>query len=74
MKKTIAIASLLVMLPVAALAAHKAPAGPSKSAIDACVGKAVGTAVEMPGMQGKMVAATCQDVKGKLIAVPTGHK
>ena len=74
MKKTIAIAACLLLLPMAALAAHKAPAGPSKAAIEACAGKAAGDAVELAGKKGAMVPATCQDVKGQLVAVPTAKK
>lgn len=74
MKKIIAITACLLMLPMAALAAHKVHTGPSKAAIDACAGKAAGAEVELPGMKGKMIPASCQEMKGKLVAVPTAQK
>ncbi|MDD5759138.1 MAG: hypothetical protein PHI06_08650 [Desulfobulbaceae bacterium] len=75
MKKTIVVAACFLMLPVAALAAsHKASVGPSKAAMSACVGKTAGAAVELTDAKGKMTAATCQEVKGKMVAVPTAQK
>lgn len=72
MKKIIALSACLLMLPMAALATTKKPAEPSKAAIEACAGKAAGDAVQMAGKKkGTMVDATCQDVKGQMVAVPT---
>jgi len=71
MKKIIAITACMLMLPMAAMATTKKPAAPSKAAIEACTGKAVGDAVQMAGKKkGAVVDATCQDVKGQLVAVP----
>ena len=75
MKKIIAITACLLLLPMAALAAHKASAKkPSKAAIAACVGRVAGDAVELPGKKGKLIPATCKDVKGQLVAVPAKKK
>ncbi len=85
MKKSIVIAVCLLLLPMAALAANKAPynfippnkapaAGPSAAAINACIGKAAGDAVDLYEGKGEMVQATCQDMKGQLVAVPNAKK
>ncbi len=67
----IVISACLLLLPVAAMAGHRKAHGPSKAAIAACSGKTAGTAVEMKGRKkGSMIAATCQEVNGKLVAVP----
>lgn len=71
MKKIIALSACLLLLPVAAMATAKKSAGPSKAAIEACAGKVAGIAVQMPGKKkGAVIDATCQDVKGQLVAVP----
>jgi hypothetical protein len=70
MKKIIAISACMLLLPMAVMAAPKKSA-PSKAAIEACSGKAAGDAVQMAGKKkGTTVEATCQDVKGQLVAVP----
>jgi len=70
MKKIIALSVCMLLLPIAAMATTKAPAAPSKAAIEACVGKAAGDAVKVAGKKkGEMIDATCQDVKGQLVAV-----
>ena len=74
MKKIIALSACLLLLPMAVMAASKTTTAPSKAAVDACVGKAVGDAVQISGAKGKMIAATCQDVKGQMVAVPTAKK
>jgi len=70
MKKIIALSACMLLLPMATLATAKKSAAPSKAAIEACVGKAAGDAVQMAGKKkGSMIDATCQDVKGQLVAV-----
>ena len=71
MKKIIALAACMLLLPMVAMAGSHKKGGPSKAAIEACAGKAAGDAVQMAGKKGAMVDATCQDVKGQLVAVPT---
>ena len=71
MKKIIALSACMLLLPMVGVAAAKKSSGPSKAAIEACVGKAAGVAVQMAGKKkGAVVEATCQDVKGQLVAVP----
>ena len=71
MKKIIVISACLLLLPVAAMAGHRKVHGPSKAAIAACSGKTAGVAVEMKGRKkGSKIEATCQEVNGKLVAVP----
>jgi hypothetical protein len=70
MKKIIIIAACLSLLPLTAMAAKKPAAKHTKASVAACVGKAVGDSVELKGKKGKKIAATCQEVKGKLVAVP----
>ena len=70
MKKIIVLSACMLLLPMATLATAKKASAPSKAAIEACVGKAAGDAVQMAGKKkGTMIDATCQDVKGQLVAV-----
>jgi len=75
MKKTVGIVACLLFLPMATMAAQTAsPPPPTQASIDACVGKAAGDMVKLPGKNGKMISATCKDVKGQLVAVPKTKK
>ncbi len=69
MKKIVVVSACLLLLPMTAMAGHKKASGPSKAAIKACAGKNAGDAVELTGKKGAKLEATCQEVKGKLVAV-----
>ncbi len=68
MKKIIVLASCMLLLPMAVMAGTK-KADDNKAAVAACAGKVAGDAVQIAGKKGAMVDATCQDVKGQLVAV-----
>ena len=79
MKRSILVKAVcfLVLLSVAPMAswadgdkAKDDRKGPPPEAIAACAGKSAGDRVEFKGRRGEMLASTCEEHRGQLVAVP----
>lgn len=74
--KGIVLLAFLIFMPLVAFAqSHEngsgdRPQGPPPEAIAACKDKKAGDTVTFDGRRGESVKATCQEVEGKLVAVP----
>lgn len=51
---------------------HGRHQGPPPEAIQACAGKTDGSRVTFTGRNGDTIAARCQEIDGRLVAVPEG--
>lgn len=72
-KSLLIMVTLLAVLPATGCTAgNKRPQGPPPEAIAACKDKAVGDIVQFSGRGGETIEATCQEIKGQVVAVPEG--
>ena len=48
--------------------------GPPAEAFEACSGMQSGASVSFVSPRGDSLSATCQEIRGQLVAVPEGHR
>ncbi len=78
LKRIVAMATLVALVPVSGWAYGPGSGGKhrgfSPQALEACAGKSAGDAVEIVTRRGEPRSAVCQEVRGKLVAVPEGRE
>lgn len=72
MKKQVLKVAIVLFAAATLLPAGVFAQGPPPEAFELCKDKAIGDAVEIQTPDGKTMEATCQDMQGKLVAMPAG--